>query len=340
MKRPSLGLTLTLMLACVRTAVAIEPIPAKAGWSGFVTLGGGVLEARTNTIAGIDVYGLDIGRARIDSLDSEPESRSLGLPQVNLNLNYTFSTRTQVFLGNSLENVLQFDTATNLGVRQQFADSSILELAAVSSPALAPVQVWQDPFVVGVDRKETDRTSRGWRIEYDRILGTGFGIRYTQRSTDIDKERSGEWLGLPGDEAKLLDRNGDSRRLLLSYRLPAAGRNLFEVRLARLEEDRDGKAMSGTQDELYLTHAFLGQRFTVATNLFFASQDFDAANPVFDRKRSDDNVGIGIALLDRKIFNSQRWWGQAMFAWFEQDSNIDFYDGSSMMFTLGAQYRF
>ena len=340
MKPMPVRLSLFVLLAFSTSAGAIEPIPEQPGWSGFVTIGGGVLDARTNTVAGIDVYGIDVGRRRIDSLEEEPKSRSLGLPQLSLNVNYTFSTRTQLFLGNSLENVLQFDTATNFGVRQQFADRSILELAAVSSPALAPVQVWRDPFVVGENRKETDRTSRGFRIEYDRILGSGFGVRYTQRSTDIERERSGEWLGLSDAEARLLDRNGDARRLLLSYRFPAVGKNLFEVRVARLEDDLDGKAMSGEQDELYLTHAYLGQRFTMATNLFLASQDFDEVNPVFGRKRSDDNLGVGIALIDRKIFYSKRWWGQAMLAWFEQDSNIDFYDGSSVMVTLGAQFRF
>lgn len=328
------------LLSAFDAAYGIEPIPEQPGWSGFVTAGAGVLDASTNMVAGIDVYGIDVGRPKISSLDDEPESRTLGLPQLNLNLNYTFATRTQLFFGNSLENVIQFDTATNFGVRQQFADRSILEVSAISSPVFAPVQVWQDPYVVGLARKETDRTSRGARIEYDRILGSGFGIRYAQRTTDIDRERSGTALGLTADEAALLNREGDSKRLLVSYRFPAAGRNLFEVRLARLEDDLDGKAMSGEQDEFYLTHAYLGERFVLASNLFVAKQDFDAANPVFDKTREDDNWGLGFVLLDRKLFQSAKWWGQASFAWFEQDSNIDFYDASSMLFALGVQYRF
>ena len=33
--------------------------------------------------------------------------------------------------------------------------------------------------VAGEKRATTDRTSRGLRVEYDRILGSGFGVRYT-----------------------------------------------------------------------------------------------------------------------------------------------------------------
>jgi len=332
-------LSLAILAVC-SSAGAIEPIPDKPGWSGFVILGGGVAEAETNMVAGIDMYGIDVGEPRIDSLSESPDSKSLGLPQVNLNLNYTFGTKTQLFFGNSLENVVQFDTATNFGVRQQFADRSILEVAAVSSPALSPTQVWADPYVVGVKRVETDRTNRGMRIEYDRILGSGFGVRYTQRTIDIDKERSGTGLGLTEDEMSLLDRNGDSRRLQLSYRFPKLGRNVFDLRIGRLEDDFDGKAMSGDQNEFYLTHAYIGDRFGVVSNLFVAQQDFDAVNPVFDKTRKDDNWGLGVVLIDMKLFHSAKWWGQATFAWYEQDSNIDFYDAKSTLFMLGAQYRF
>lgn len=339
MIQPRYLLCVGMLVAC-GSAGAIEPIPETAGWSGFVTIGGGIADVKTNMVAGIDAYGIDLGEPKISSLSDDPDSRSIGLPQLNLNINYTFASRTQLFLGNSLEDVLQFDTATTLGARQQFADESIVEVALVSSPALSPVQVWQDPYVVGENRKETDRTSRGLAIEYDRILGTGFGIRYTQRSIDIDKERSGAWLGLPADDAKLLDRDGDTKRLLLHYRFPAIGRNRFEIRLGRLSEDLDGKAMSGDQNELHVTHAYLGERFVMATNLYLSQETFDARNPVFDKKRRDDSWGVGFVLLDRQIFHSQHWWGQATLAWFEQDSNVNFYDAGSAMAMLGAQYRF
>lgn len=321
-------------------AHAIEPIPEQPGFNGLVTLGLGVLNAETNLVAGIDAFGIETGNATIGSL-SAPGSKSAAMPQLNLNLAYTFSTRTQVFLGNSLESVVQFDTASLFGVRQQFRDRSILELSVVSTPVISPVQVWQDPYVVGVERQETDRTSRGLRIEYDRILGSGFGLRYTQRETKIDEERSGTvQLGLSAADAALLSREGDVKQTVVSYRFPRAGRNLFEVRLGLTKEDLDGKAMSGDQYEAQLTHVYIGERFTLASNLFFATQEYDAVNPVFNRTREDDTWGAGFVLFDRQIFNSKNWLGQATLVYHKQSSNIAFYDASSATFALGAQYRF
>ncbi len=340
MNRNHCGLLLSAI--CLSGAAnAIEPIPAEPGWSGFVTVGVGAVSAETNMVAGIDRYGIDIGNATINSLAAKPDSKSGGIPQVNLNINYTFSTQTQLFLGNSLENVVQFDTAAIFGVRQQFSDKSILELSLVSTPFVSPVQVWQDPYVVGVARQETDRTSRGPRIEYDRILGSGFGVRYTQRKTEIDAERSGTTqLGLSAAQAALLSREGDVKHAQVSYRFPRAGRNVFELRLGWLQEDLDGKAMSGDQYEVQLTHVHFGERFTLASNLFLAKQDYDALNPVFNRTREDETWGLGFVVFDRKLFDSKNWFGQATLVYHKQSSNIDFYEASSAIATLGVQYRF
>jgi hypothetical protein len=338
--QPRARLLLAAVVLC-GSAHAIEPIPAEPGWSGFVTVGVGGVSAETNMVAGIDRYGVDVGNATISSLANKPDSKSAAIPQVNLNINYTFSTQTQLFLGNSLENVVQFDTAAVFGVRQQFADRSILELSMVSTPFISPVQVWRDPYVVGAARQETDRTSRGPRIEYDRILGSGFGVRYTQRKTELDEEESGTTqLGLPAAQAALLSREGDTKHAQVSYRFPRAGRHIVELRLGLQKEDLDGQAMSGDQHELQLTHVYLGDRFTVASNLFLAKQDYDAVNPVFNRTREDESWGVGFIVFDKRISNSKSWFGQATLVYHKQSSNIDFYEASSTIAAVGAQYRF
>jgi len=332
------GLLLALIVVSGK-ASAIQPIPDVAGWSGFVTLGVGAASVKSNMVAGIDRFGAEFGDATINSLSAKPDSNTAAIPQLNVNINYTFSSRTQLFLGDSLEDVVQFDSASILGVRQQFADRSIIELSLVATPL--PVQVWQDPYVVGVARQETDRTSMGPRIEYFGILGSGFGVRYTQRSIKIDDERSGTTqLGLSPAQAALLNREGDAKQVQLMYRFPRSGRNAFEVRLGRTKDDLDGQAMSGDRNEVQLTHVYLGERFTLASNLLLAKQDYDAVNPVFGTTREDDTWGLGFVVFDNRIFNSKNWVGQATLAYSNQDSNIDFYNASTAIIMLGAQYRF
>jgi hypothetical protein len=240
-----------------------------------------------------------------------------------------------------MEDIVQFDTASVAGIRQQFSDNSILEISSVSTPLFAPIQVWADPYVVGEDRIETDRISRGARIEYDKILGTGFGIQYTQRETEIDDELSGTTqLTLTPEEIQLLDREGDVTRIAAYYRFKPIGRNILEVRLSRRSDDLNGDAMAGEQDQLQITNAYIGQRYIVATNVFYSQQDYDAVNPVFGRKRESDTLGLGFVVFDQQLFNSKNWFGQASLVWVEKDSNIDFYDVGSTMVSLGAQYRF
>jgi len=341
MKGVSRNLLYITLVGMVSTANAIEPIPDQAGWSGFVTVGVASLTTKSNLIAGVDRFNLELGDKKINSLSDEPDANSAGMPQLNFSLNYTFAGRTQLFLGNSLENLVEFDRATIAGARQQFADRSIVELSLVSSPKLSPVQVWKDPYVTGVKRKETDRTSNGVRLEYDKILGTGFGVQYTQRKIDVDDEKSGTTqLGLPSDQAKLLKRSGDSKRLELAYTFPRKDRHVFKVSVAGLKQDLDGEAMSGNQTQGQLTHVYLGERFTLASNVFVGKQDYDKKNPVFNKDRNDDILGLGFVLFDKKIFNSKNWVGQGTLVWYQQDSNIDFYYQSSTFVGIGAQYRF
>jgi len=328
------------LIAAVGSAQAINPIPGQPGWSGFVTLGVNSMDVETNTISGIDRFGIDVGKSRIDSLDDEPESESLVMPQLNLSIEYTFEGHTQLFFGNSMEDVVQLDTAAVAGVRQQLEDNSILEFSLVSTPLLSPVQVWEDPYVTGRKREETDRTSRGWRLEYDKILGSGFGVQYTSRETELDDEISGTTqLGLSSAQADLLRREGDVNRLVGYYRFKPVGRNLFELRIGQRTSDLDGDAMSGDQDEFQLTWAHLGERFVVTTSVFLWQMEYDKTNPVFGKTRDDDTTGIALFVFDKQLFNDKHWWGQASFVTVEQDSNIDFYSSSSTVIGLGAQYR-
>jgi hypothetical protein len=126
MKRCSSILLVPVFAVIAGSACAIEAIPEEAGWSGHLRLGAGGFQSKTNLVAGIDKYGIETGDAKIDSLGDSPDSQSTPVPQVNLNLKYTFSTQTQLFLGNSLEDIVQLDLISIYGVRQQFSDRTFI----------------------------------------------------------------------------------------------------------------------------------------------------------------------------------------------------------------------
>jgi len=115
---------LPVFAALAGQAYAIGAIAQEAGWSGHLRVGAGGFPSKTNMTAGNDKYGIETGDASIDSLGDSPDSQSTTLPQINLNLKYTFESQTQLFLGNSLEEIVQLDLVTLFGVRQQFSDRS------------------------------------------------------------------------------------------------------------------------------------------------------------------------------------------------------------------------
>ncbi len=123
-----------------------------------------------------------------------PIQELLGIPVIGLELAYTFaSTRTQIFLGNQLEDYIRFDFSTRAGVRQEIGKAGIIGASFLQTPLAT--EVWEDPFLTGSERSETDRTSDGYRLIWDNIYGTGLELRYSAREVDIDRERSGESLG-------------------------------------------------------------------------------------------------------------------------------------------------
>jgi len=96
------------LLVLVGNANAIEPIPQEAGWSGFVNLGVSAFDVKSNLIAGVDAASIDIGDPVINSIFDEPDSESFAMPQVSLNLKYTFASQTQLFMGSSIEDILLY----------------------------------------------------------------------------------------------------------------------------------------------------------------------------------------------------------------------------------------
>lgn len=342
MKKFTYYFTALLLTLTTFNANAVEPLPPKPGWSGLFSLGAGYASTKTNMLAGIKLFSFEPSDPIISSLNEEPNRNSQFIPQVNLNIKYTFPTQSQIFFGNSVEDILTFDTAAILGFRQQFKDKSRLEVSIVSTPILIPIQTWADPYVVNEHRKRVDQISRGLRLEYFNLLNSGFGIQLTARRREIDEELSGQTqLTLTPAQEQLLDREGDVLNLALYYRSkPIKKKYLFEIKLNGRNDDYDGKAMAGDVYGLQFTYGYIGTRFTTALNLFARTKDFDEINPIYNVTREDDLYGIGLALIDKKLIRHKNWFTQIIIAWFDLDSNIDFYKTETTLISLSAQFRF
>ncbi|TNF91680.1 MAG: DUF2860 family protein [Gammaproteobacteria bacterium] len=335
----------TVLAGCIAMpAFAATPVQQEPGVSGFFQLGVGVVSAETNMIATTFGGMAEIGDDTIDDPTDSPDSETAGIPIVALSVAYTFENKaTELFFGSSLEDFLQFDFATVLGLRHQVDDVGIFEVAAVGTPLAT--EVWEDPYVVGAKRDETDRTTNGIRLQWGAILGSGFDVRVTSREVDIDKERSGDALvanaTITAAEQKLLDRNGDINVIGVVYNWNIAEGRILSVGVNSVEHDLDGDAMSYDGASVQATYATaLDDRNRLVSNVFVGSYEFDKTNPIYDEKDEMDQVGLTVTYFRKDAFGFKDWSGNIAVVYADSDHDIDFYDTTAAMVSVGMLRRF
>ncbi len=334
------GLTIMLLLGA-NLATALEPIPKESGFGGFIRPGVGYLNFKSNMVASF--LGYDLSDKKTNSLDDSPDSQSNGIALVPFSLQYTFaSTRTQLFLGTDLTDLIRFDYAQQFGVKQEIGKLGLLQGGILFSSI--PAKVWKDPYVVDQNRDETSRTSNGGRLAWDRIFGSDLQLQYTYRKIDVSSEKSGDFLGLTGPEKNLLKRDGDRHVGEVVYRFRFAKKHTLNPAFIYTNDDRDGDAMKNDAYDFQLTYGYKGDTFAFTGNTFIGWADYDDQNPIYDKKQDDDRFGIQGTLYyknpwDWRLFGSNPMSFFVGAAFTETDSNIDFYDQEATMVTGGVFFR-
>jgi len=326
-----------LSLLAAMPALAIDKIPAEGGWSGFVLPGVGYMDVKSNTLAGNSV--IDVERKTIGSVNASPKSEDAFHAMFSGEVKYTLAGRgTQFFAGSSLEDVVTLDLAQALGIRQDIGDGGTVELAALLTSI--PADVWEDPYVEGEPRVDTERDSNGARFRWDRIFGSDFEFEATYRKIDVGTERSGEFLGLSDADRDLLRRDADRTTLGLTWRRKLSDTTIVSPQFRYTQNDADGDAESYDGYALQVTWAYVGQVITVVGNVGYTGKSYDKANPIYNRKRDSDMGFASGAVFYKLPTASKRWSGVGIVSYGDEDSDINFHDNTVFSVIGGVQYRF
>jgi len=330
----------TIAAACPLSAwSAIDPIPEESGFSGSVLLGAGWIEGESNLVKGNKFA--EIGQERVDSIFDSPDSESDVMPVFSGNVNYTFgSIRTQLFFGSEIEDLVRFDFAQLLGVRKQFDRLGILSVAAALSNF--PAEVWEDPYLAGVDRKDTDRDSTGVRAEWSRIFNSKFSVKFNYRDVDIDNERSGTdpALGLTPGQIASLRRDGDNTSVNVEYLWKIGPKQVLVPEIFWFNQDRDGSAVSNDGFGGQLSWTWLGDPWTIVLTGSVSQSNYDERNPIYNKKADADIFGLGGTVFYKLPTESGRWALFGSAAYSDSDSDISFHDSTVTLISAGARYRF
>jgi len=332
--------TLILLLGA-NPATALDPIPKESGFSGFIRPSVGYLNYKSNMVASF--LGYDLSDKKTNSLNDDPDSQSNVLVTAPFSLQYTFaSTRTQIFLGTDLTDLIRFDYSQQFGVKQEIGRLGLLQGGILFSGI--PAKVWRDPYVVDKNRDDTSRTSNGVRIAWDRIFGSQLQLQYTYRKIEVNNESSGNFLGLTRAEKNLLERDGDRHIGEVVYRLRIGKKHTLNPAFIYSYNDRDGDAMKNDAYDLQLTYGYRGDTFTFTGNASIGQADYDDRNPIYDKKQDDDRYGVQGSLYyknpwDWGLFGSNPMNFFVSAAFVETNSNIDFYDQEAIMVSGGVFFN-
>lgn len=339
----------TLALSALAFGGAIahgaNEIPTQTGWSGHVNIGAGVGQSESNMIASI--LSIDLGDDKISSLDENPGSEDIAMPSFQFEAAYTLGdSQTQFYLGNQVADFVSFDLETSLqthaGVRQQVEGVGIVDFSLAA--ASFPTDVWKDPYIVDTPRGDTERTGTGLQLVWSQIMGSPFEFEFSSMEIEIDDEDSGDSLAADGlltaDEQRLLRRTGQTYRYNLQYHWQINDRHQLVPGIGYLDYDLDGDAMAEDGLALQLKHYYSVGRWRLRSQLFYRDMESGDSNPIYNDSGDTETLGAVFTAFYAKPFGLENWTANATASYSEGDSNIDFYDSSFGLVSVGMLYQF
>jgi hypothetical protein len=330
-----------VLLVGANVALALDPIPKQPGFSGYIQPGLGYLSIKSNMVA--KVLSFDLSDQKINNLNDEPDSQSTMLFSLPFKLAYTFQGgRTQVFLGTEVGDLLSFDTAQQLAIKQDVGSLGVMQAGLLFSGA---TRVWKDPYVTNQNRDDTDRRNMGAQFTWDKMFGSNLELEYSIRKIDIGSEKSGDSiLTLTNSDRDRLDRNGVVHQVSAAYQFKFAEKHQVTPEIALSYADLDGEAMANTGVDLKLNYTYFGDPVTLVLNGSVGQADYDKSNPIYGKTRDDDRYGVSATVYYKNP------WGWTLFgsdpmqffvtgAYSVTDSNIDFYNQEALLGMGGVAFR-
>ncbi len=207
-------------------------------------------------------------------------------------------------------------------------------------------KTWEDPIVVGQNRNRTDINSFGVKLAAENIVGSGLTLKYGWARQTIDAEKSGSFLLsqpdsplAPGDLDDL-DRDAHFHRITAEYSFPIAPRMMLKPILRYTRGDAKGNANSFHSLSPELSFLYFDKQLQASLNDSTKAEWYDRRHPVFKKTRRDINLGLLAILGYKDPFGFKNFRIDWFNAFFNTNSNIDFFESSNFITALGLGYSF
>ncbi|MFS1946474.1 DUF2860 family protein [Vibrio lentus] len=322
----------TMMLASPSYA-ALAP---SEGFSGNMTFLTGFTANSSN---------LDVGQSNHQSqtdLMSSGATEANGMVAILGSMQYTFGAlnHKQIFLGTSRDDIITGTLAFEVGYRQQLESGMVIDFSIL--PTLISGEVWDDPYAVDSKREETDLTGNVVRMQLSKMMGTNFNIDMAFGESDVKKENTGlKGLDLTDKERALMTREREYFYLKSGYQyFLKDGSGILTPSINVFSSNSEGNALSflsvGAEVNLAKRFGNHGLAFTINA----AKRDYDKENPIFNKTREDKDFGAFIAYEYANIFDAKNWSLVSLLGAKTTTSNIEYYQSSQYVVSVGVDYKF
>jgi hypothetical protein len=312
-----LGICMVFIILCVPLAAQASGT-WRSGWFGDIRIGGGVVGAEPS---GLDVY--DDNEKR-DRLGDDGADVTEGLPLIAGEIGYGFeNTGTMISAGGGMEDPWFVSIGQKVGGWGMVSLSGLYEEG----------EVWENPYLTGVDRDETDAESFGFGLGWDGVMGTGLSVFATRTEVDVDRDRIGE---IDPD----LQRDGADTTIGIRYPWNLGAGGVLSGGIRYILIDRDGDANSGHGYAAELNHMLEWGRFSFATGLELVAREFDETHPIFDEKREEAEFTISETISFAEPFGLKNSYLFGIAGYSETAADIDFFDSAAYILGAGVGYRF
>lgn len=318
------------------SSVTAAELVKTAGFSGTIGINAGFNDTQSQ-------FTIEDENEQNDDLNSAGESVSKGVLFPFFRVAYTTpDLKTQFFLGQSPENILNSAIQYEIGVKHQFDKRQSMTFAYIPHVPFLK-ETWSDPFLVNAPREKSDIDSSAARIAYK---FAPVQIEYSYASYSIEDEQSGS-QGMScnnqvctAEEQASLDRDSDYQRLSLESLIPMwkgtyAKANVFYG-------DQEAKGDSQSFDEFHYSLSIMSkyERHFISVQAAFSDREYDAENPIFAEVQEDDVARYSFLYSYSEPFDIEGSNLNIIYQNKENDANIDFYDSSTNFVSVGMSYSF
>ncbi|MEZ9774827.1 DUF2860 domain-containing protein [Vibrio sp. 10N.261.54.A5] len=314
---------ITLLALSVAASPAFAKLADQQGFSGEISLNTGVTSSTSNFNTDAD--------SNLSSTDQKASSESSFLVAPLGSVAYTFGEKLnhQVYTGTARDDVATGTVVLEVGYKYQLESGMVIDASLL--PTIMSGETWADPYNTTSARTKTDETGNAFRLKLSNIAGSAFSLDMAYATKDVDKD------DIQDQELK---RDANTLYLKGQYRLPLSRTMMLIPSVIYQTRDADGKAESYDQfgGEVSL---FGGMgRHQYALTAGYNQRSYDASNPIYDKKRSDDNINLFAAYEYDQFMDWENWSFISLAGYDTSDSNITFYDESQYIVSVGLNYKF